>query len=326
MCQLRAVAPETWLGAALNQHSDNDLRIKIWFPGDAGSGSERPYRVAGRAICSNQPIHELTPFEVRDEVCSGVRRLGLPARDFAPLPDVYDGKGWVGGREIDVLCQGGGDRYCLRFEPGGELTVEKANGEVSLRTTLEASDKHARLAILGPGLALALALGGDFSFHASAISTGRCCTLILGESGAGKSTLAAHACNRPGLRRVADDVVPTELGPAGQVVALPRFPQLKLPALEQWLGEQRLPVDTICFLRRGGAVSEPRLITLSARESVLRLVENTVASRLFDADLRVRHLDACVLATEAARIVDLEMPDDLGRLDETLELLESDPP
>ncbi|MCP4201629.1 MAG: hypothetical protein GY769_06800 [bacterium] len=299
--------------------------IEIWFgpPGPVPGG--RRYRVAEAEIRSSQPIVELEPFEISNHPDSRAWRFEPPPQDSGGLPKVYEGRGWIGGHDLGVTCRGHGGRYRLDIERGDRLHVWKDDGGRGLMTPRDAENEGARFAVLGPGLALALALGDHFSLHASAISSGARCFLILGDSGAGKSTLAGRARTRDGLERVADDVVPIALTRAGRVVALPRFPQLKLPASDQWRGSPRLPVAAVFFLRRGSTTGKPRVIELSAREAVLRLVENTVASRLFDAQLRERHLDVCVSAAASMRVADLEIPDDLDRLAETLELLESAP-
>ena len=63
-------------------------------------------------------------------------------------------------------------------------------------------------ALLGPPLVLALALRDTWCLHASAVEYGGRVIAFLGESGAGKSTLAAYLAGQPGVRRVADDILP----------------------------------------------------------------------------------------------------------------------
>ncbi len=297
--------------------------IGIWFGPPGTAPGNRRYRVAEAEICSNQSIAELEPFEISSHPESRAWRIEPLPPDSGVLPKVYEGRGWIGGHDLGVTCRGHDGCYRLDIERGDRLHVWKDDGGRGLMTPRDAENEGARFAVLGPGFALALALGDHFSLHASAISSGARCLLILGDSGVGKSTLARCARTRVGLKRVADDVVPIALTRAGRLVALPRFPQLKLPAGDQWRGSPRLPVATVFFLRRGSTTGKPRVTELSAREAVLRLVENTVASRLFDARLRERHLDICVEAAASMRVADLEIPDDLDRLAEALELLES---
>jgi len=74
-------------------------------------------------------------------------------------------------------------------------------------------------------------------------------------------------------------------------------------------------------LRRARELSAPLLETLPGHRAVLRLVENTVAARLFGESLRTRHLDHCVGTAGVVPVVDLLAPDDLARLDAVLDLL-----
>lgn len=151
---------------------------------------------------------------------------------------------------------------------------------------------------LGPVLVLALALRGAWCLHASAVLWQGQAIAMLGESGSGKSTLAAYLGLQNGARgqRLADDVLPVV--PEGEsLVALPRFPQLKVPP-EQHAGDlipERTPLAAL-YVLPAEHVGEERITLqpLAPRQAALALVRHTVAARLFDNALLARHLAFCV--------------------------------
>ncbi len=294
--------------------------IHLYWPRAAGSEKTTRYEIAGVELVSNRELPELEPFR------SGWAAAELPGsasviRVSADLPVVYDGRGWVGGRDVAVICRAEGRSY--RLEVGSRAVVEIAEREnvVQIKVPGEVRDKDSRLAVLGPGLALALALGGRFSLHAGAFLRRRRAVLVLGESGAGKSTLsAAFEAQRTGSR-LADDILPVSVDVSGRLAAHPRFPQLKLGSEDQWLGARDVEVAEVLLLRRDRRSARLTDRRFSAREAALRLIENTVACRLFGPGLRIAHLDAFTAAAMVVPISDLSVPDGLDRLSGTIAYL-----
>jgi len=98
-----------------------------------------------------------------------------------------------------------------------------------------------------------LALDGIFCFHASAVEYKNQAILFLGKSGNGKSTLADYLVkNSDGkFKRIADDIVPITFID-NSLIALPRFPQLKLTNKQQYpLGKPaKVNISAIYLLKK----------------------------------------------------------------------------
>lgn len=135
--------------------------------------------------------------------------------------------------------------------------------------------------LFGPVLILALARLGVYCLHASAYQEDGAATVFVGHSGAGKSSLAQAVPARAGARRLCDDMTPIALR-AGKLYVLPRFPQLKLSAIDQNLPEA-VPLKRLVLLNAAqqGAASEQR--ALQQRELFGALTGHTVATRLYSA-------------------------------------------
>lgn len=298
--------------------------IRILFAGAVERPGSFRYRVSQVEIRTAREIEELTPFAVSvgasDRVWTEEPSWVATSRD---LPVVYDGSGCIGGREVRVLGRAAGVRHCLEIEDGTILSLAEQDGECFLWVTVGSDPMASRLAVLGPGLAVALALLGCFSLHAGAVMVAGSTLVIMGKSGSGKSTMSAFASERSGCRRVADDVVPVRVSPRGEMTVVPRFPQLKLVSTAQWTGESALICRTLLCLTRDSGARVPEFSELSTRDGVLRLLESTVASRLFSMELRERELDAWALAAARNHILDWRVPEDPDRLVEIFASLAS---
>lgn len=140
--------------------------------------------------------------------------------------------------------------------------------------------------LFGPALILALARLGVYCLHASAFSDGAAASVIVGNSGAGKSTLARATCQLAGAQRLCDDITPIMLR-AGKLYVLPRFPQLKLTAVDPDLPEA-VPLKRLILLSAAQAGMASAQQSLSPRAVFDALTRHTVASRLYsNADTRV---------------------------------------
>lgn len=312
------------------------------------------YRVAGRTLVTDVSLAALLAFEARDPVPHKRSAwLESPAEPGWQL--VYRGPGWIGAGWRTVECRSGPDGYRVAVDDGGNYWIA-ADGSAIARLAIDAgAPEHiVTETILGPALILALALRGVFCLHASALVHGDQALAFPGESESGKSTLALQISKTGGLawRRLADDVLPIALSPDGPV-ALPRFPQLKLPPASQPGGDfpERLPLaavyaldaprtsgrrtlasghDKDCQEADGGidvaeddsthAAGDPSapgdvaLRRIGAREAMLTLVRHTVAARLFDADLSARHMAFCAAVADALPVRHLGYPHRLGVL------------
>ena len=142
--------------------------------------------------------------------------------------------------------------------------------------------------LFGPVLILALARLGVYCLHASAALTaqGDAATVFVGHSGAGKSSLARAISKRVGAQRLCDDITPIALR-AGKLYVLPRFPQLKLSAVDQNLPEQ-VPLKRLVLLNAAQTWLASEHQALTQRELFEALTRHTVATRLYSAtDTRI---------------------------------------
>ena len=136
--------------------------------------------------------------------------------------------------------------------------------------------------LFGPVLILALARLGVYCLHASAFrEEGDVASVFVGHSGAGKSSLARAVSKRAGAQRLCDDITPIALRD-GKLYVLPRFPQLKLAAVDQNLPEA-VPLKRLVLLNaaRSGLASEQQ--ELGQRALFDTLIRHTVATRLYSS-------------------------------------------
>ena len=239
---------------------------------------------------------------------------------------VYKGTGWLGGHQRPLTCWSGSHGYRIHVAGMGEFAIDPEGRCIEqIDAAAGASPDLAVELLLGPVLTVALALRSVWCLHASAVVVNGGAVAFLGDSGAGKSTLAGYLGlqNHSGWQRIADDVLPVELGKES-AVALPHFPQLKLPVNEQ-VGEdcpQRLPLEAIYVIEASDHAVGVSWHPLDNKMATLALLSHTVAARLFDANLLRRHLSFCVEVAACVPVRRLVYPHRLESLSAVQTLLE----
>jgi hypothetical protein len=233
-------------------------------------------------------------FFVKDSATSGresMRRLlaSVPAM-FGDLPmraDLFDSEH---GIEIDL---GEFGAFVASAGVRGELEVLRWPLRDSLRDEF----------LFGPVLLSALAQRRIFALHASAFRVGgddAPVVAVIAPSGTGKSTLARAAFRR-GWERLSDDLLPTVVGIDAGLFVLPHFPQLKLPADQQYARDRpaRIALGALVVLERSSAIETA---TLSPRDTMHTVLTSTISSRLFAQAQLQQHLRfATALADASAR-------------------------
>lgn len=244
-------------------------------------------------------IPELEAFAINNGVA--VEAAPFISSEFRESELISRLKGWVANahRLLEVYDVPSG--ILLKVEGGGEFLIAghgKTIGKSDPKTELSRLDREV---ILGPGLVLALALRGVWSFHASAVMYKESLIIFLGESGQGKSTLAAYLSQSPGWRLVADDILPVSMDTNG-VNVFPHFPQLKMPVDAQpSVGlPESLPLKHICILTPAATDEMPELQITSTAQTVQAFLGHVAGTRMFNALLLSRHLE---FSTRAAKQV-----------------------
>jgi len=155
--------------------------------------------------------------------------------------------------------------------------------------------------------------------HASCAVINHRLYAFVGDSGKGKSTLAAYL-EQHGCSRVSDDILPVSLD-KGQLCAWPRYPQLKIPSNAQYpeTNAEKRPLTAVAVLHEHPEQSI--LAPLGPGKSLLSILGNTVAVRLFNRKLVENHLTFCRDIAEHTGIYQLSYPRTIARLEEVKETL-----
>ena len=261
------------------------------------------YRHAGETVLSDVSLDGLDAFVASRSQDAPTEVRSSPGSSAPKGNLTYRGPGLVGGTLRNVTCCSVGAGYRVEVEGAGQYSVDR-HGAVTAQGHSHLHPETLAEVVLGPPLILALALRGTWCLHASALLFEDRVVAILGATGRGKSTLAAYLGTvvRQPWRSVADDLLPVALEGTAPI-ALPHFPQLKLPPDRQpSLGlPERLPLGGVYVLAEAEPAHDHVAIApLVGHGQVLALVRHTMAGRLFDRALLDRHMAFC--AEVAARV------------------------
>lgn len=177
--------------------------------------------------------------EIPVELSPALDTVERPVVDIrlGDVPETLPGAGtpaWglqVAGEDA-LLTVVGTARYLVRG--GREIIVDPVPG---------ASERNVRLFLLGSALGILCHQRGLLPLHANAIVANGGAYAFAGASGAGKSTLAAHF-SRSGYDVLCDDVCVISFDEAGQPIAWPGLPRLKLWGdAAQTFGHDRTALD-----------------------------------------------------------------------------------
>lgn len=289
---------------------------------------ERPsYGLAGETVLSDVALDGLDAF-VASRMPDTPLGLRPSPRSLAVDGNlIYQGPGWVGGTLRNVACWSVNRGYRIEIEGAGRWLIDRY-GHVTALSDAGLNPASLAEVVLGPPLILALASRGTWCLHGSALLFEDRVIALLGETGKGKSTLAGHLGTEdsPPWAPVADDLLPMTLDGTAPI-ALPHYPQLKLPPDRQPSPglPERLPLGGIYVLVEPETTEERVAIApLSGHEQVLSLVRHTMAGRLFDRVLLDRHMAFCAELAARIPIRRLVYPHRRTALAETRRALELD--
>ncbi len=318
-----------------------------------------PYRVYGLTLGCDTPVSALplepSDFERYDVIVSlgpeadWVRearrlpsrlehpRLGEIERDTSPFTLTS-----YGAREFFELSYGNEARFLV------DGVAERLWGSCLPPFTNEDLATY----FLGPVMGFVLRRRSILALHASAVCIGGRAVALCGESQAGKSTTAAALALR-GIPVLCEDITPlTE--EHGRFQVEPGYPRVCLwpDAVEKLLGTRDalpqltptwekffLPLDgrnarfeeqrrvlgaVYLFAPRVAEADAPRIETMSAREALLELVQNTYMNWLLDRRQRAAEFDALSKLVTQVPIRRIVPHVDPGRIGALCELIVAD--
>jgi hypothetical protein len=281
------------------------------------------YRLAGQDLYFSNPLPELEPFEINNEMADTVPFVH---HSFHENELISRSKGWVGGAQRSVAVYAASRKLFLKVEGGSEIFIASHGEAIGKQNPQEAPSQLDREIILGPALVLALALRDTWSLHASAALCHETTIVFLGESGRGKSTLAAYlsSTENPDWHLVADDILPVTISFTG-VDVWPRFPQLKLPMQAQpgLSLPEHLPLNALCILTSAGQEEIPELQCLPPNLAARELISHTAGTRMFTPELLGKHLAFCTQVAGQVPVYRLTYPHRRDALPKIKTLLEN---
>ncbi|MBN1428627.1 MAG: hypothetical protein JXB07_09580 [Anaerolineae bacterium] len=290
------------------------------------ASSVYPYFVAEHLLLADRPLNALSPFLIENQQAAGWQPAGAP--DTGVLLATHMVTGWTAGAWRRAICRAFEQGYHLHIEGIGRFSIGIDGNIIFFKPTEQnqANEDAMIETLLGPALSIALAVKGVFCLHASALLAGNHVVAFLGHSGAGKSTLAAYlASNIEEWQYIADDVLPITAGTGGPV-ALPRFPQLKLPASQQIRANMpnRLPLGSIYLLEASTESTCPTIEKQNRHAATTTLIRHTVATSLFDDRLLASHLDLCAGIAGHIPVRRIIYPHNKEKLPEIAQMLTTD--
>lgn len=248
-----------------------------------------------------------------------------------------------------------GDGWCLRYVADDghvlEFAIDEGATTVDVRCSVPDSDADVAAALLGSGLAAALAIRHVPVFHASAVVIDGRALLVAGRSGSGKSTLTS-ALVAAGAGLLSDDMaaLSIDLGgvtvhPGGRVLrvhqqsadavaaaiggprlTLPRVFSARSPEDKLGLDPSELPggrataaapVALVCLLAgRRPELHRTEVERLSPHQAGLALIEH-----LYNSSLRLaapaEQLAWSARVASSAQVIRVTSPDHLGSVSRT---------
>lgn len=287
------------------------------------------YEVYGLTIAS-----EIEFIELRPSVETGSFDLTISKADLGVQPDELQQYSFSEGRQIMILPMVGS--FVLLGTD--TILVEPKKG---------VSDDLLAVALLGPVLAIALYLRGRFLLHGSAIVSGGVAYGFVGDKGAGKSTLATMLLKNRDVELLTDDLLVV----TDQLQVLRGYPQVKLSnealsfadqsigtvrpppinafpknqfLLETISSRSSVPIGGIFELRRS---NNTRIECISTAEALRVLLRFSYVSRFSDLEMSIeqkgRMFQSTTSIANSGKVKRLFVPDQIGKLDQVIELLQS---
>jgi hypothetical protein len=318
-----------------------------------------PYRAYGLTLCCDTPVpalrQEPADLEHYDIVVSLDPKTDW-VREAMLLPSRLEHPK-LGGVERDnspftLTSYGTGEFFELAYGNEARFFVDGPAKRVWGTCLPPFTDEDLATYLLGPVMGFVLRRRNVLALHASAVRIGGQAIALCGESQAGKSTMAAALALR-GVPVLCEDITPL-VQIHGRFQVEPGYPRvcLWLDAVEKLFGRQDalprltpswekffLPLDggntkfegqrqvlgtVYVFAPRVAEVDAPRIETMSAREALLELVQNTYMNWLLDRRQRATEFDALSELVNLVPIRRIVPHLDPGRIGTLCELIIAD--
>jgi hypothetical protein len=317
------------------------------------------YRAYGLTVFSEFPIPSLSPvaegpanFDIHFEIGHAPRwalhALALPGNRLPtrhrhePGTNVQFALTEHGGREFYELCYADGTRFVL----DGRAT--RVWGEAGPGLT----DHDVLVYFLGPIMGFVMRQRGKLALHASAVVFGDRAVAIMGPAGCGKSTTAAALALR-GWPVLSEDVCALEIQEEKSQV-LPSYPRIclwpdsvnmlfrspeALPLIVSGWNKRFLPLDgtqakfsaesvplgtVYLFSSRCQEGRAPRIETISRKDALLQMTQNTYMNYLLGKEQRGAEFDAIARLLSQIKVRRVVPHSDPAKIPAMCELLEMD--
>ncbi len=311
-----------------------------------------PYRAYGLTIGSDTPVSALRPEPSEHDRYDIVVSLGpetdwvrearrLPSRLEHPRPGEVERD----NSPFTLTSYGAGEFFELAYGNEALFFVDGAAKRIWGTCLPPLTDEDAATYLLGPVMGFVLRRRCILALHASAICIGGQAVALCGESQAGKSTMAAALALR-GIPVLCEDITPL-IEEHGRFHVEPGYPRVclwpdtveklfgaedALPQLTPTWEKFFLPLDgrnakfekhrqdisaVYVFAPRVDEADAPRIETMSFREALLSLVQNTYMNWLLNREQRAAEFDALgklVMQVPIRRIVPHLDPGRIGAL------------
>jgi ABC-type cobalamin/Fe3+-siderophores transport system ATPase subunit len=296
-----------------------------------------PYALAGWRVVSDLELPELLPWA---DVEAAGHPLRVEVSDVAAIP---------GPRGFEAAADGG---VRLRVAEVALFEVAPSGDHVAVHRVRDADPMVVRAHLYGSVLAILCYRRGLLPLHGASVRIGGRAAVLSGPSGVGKSTLAT-ALARRGHVLLSDDVSPADLSDPERPMLWPAFPRVKLlddaiatfqldgataytqaprgtkghfgmaaPTPDEGV-TKAIPLGGVFALDAHGedAVSCERLASLPAFAFLNSQTHRARMGRLMGAQERMFHQVYRVVS--AVPVWRLKRPKDLGRLNESAEVVEA---
>ncbi len=306
-----------------------------------GLGIVSSIRIAGLEPVESHGTEDFVRLEGGPEPEWARFGLGLPAQVLSHLPET---KG-TGDPSCILTQHGNAQCFHLAYSDGTRFVVDASGQRIWGAYEAPLTEEDLATYFLGPVMGFLLRQRHLTSLHASCVEISGHGFALSGEAGFGKSTTAAALALR-GYPVASEDIVPLKQV-AGQINVIPGYPRIclwpdsvanlldsaeALPQLtavweKRYLAldgkrakfcSRELPLGAVyVFAARSAKEQAPYLVSMSPREALLDLVQNTYMNWLLDREQRAVEFDFLanlVKRVPVRRIIPHADPKKIGEL------------